>query len=140
MGSLIDEGERPGGPGDRILFWPQVKDIAGVSRSTVWRMQRAGDFPVAIQISRGRVGWWESELTSWKLARAPRRLPEPRPLIPAPVQPAVTPERSVRSAGKPEPSTRVTPETPTAPASSASPGRRRHSATSPDQIAFDFGS
>ncbi|CAN5391301.1 hypothetical protein BH09PSE1_BH09PSE1_02180 [soil metagenome] len=139
MGEVM-ESERPGGPGDRILFWPQVQGIAGVSRSTIWRMQRAGDFPVAVQISRGRVGWWESELTAWKLARAPRRLPESRPFMPSadpspvhvdPSGPRVrTPRKPVRAVAAALPE-----QEPSGP-----PRRTRRSATSPDQIAFDFES
>lgn len=139
MRALTDDGDRPGGPGDRILFWPQVQSIAGVSRSTVWRMQRAGDFPVAVQISRGRVGWWESELMAWKLARAPRRLPVSRPFMPALVSPpghADPPEPPVRT---PKKSARIVAATP-AEQEPLGPSRRtRRSRASPDQIAFDFG-
>lgn len=58
-----------GGPEDRLLPWERVRDIIGVSRTTVWRMQQAGNFPTRVTVSPGRVGWWESELTAWKSAR-----------------------------------------------------------------------
>lgn len=61
-----------GGFRDRLLPWPAVKDITGLSRTTAWRRQKAGDFPLPVQISPGRVGWWESELATWKASRAPR--------------------------------------------------------------------
>ena len=64
----------PGGPRDRLLPWGKVRDITGLSRTTAWRRQKAGDFPLAVQISPGRVAWWESELTAWTTSRAPRRL------------------------------------------------------------------
>lgn len=63
------EAIESGGPEDRLLPWRRVRDIAGISRSTAWRMQRVGDFPTPVTLSPGRVGWWESELTAWKGAR-----------------------------------------------------------------------
>ena len=68
------------GPGeleDRILPWSQVKVISGLSRTTVWRLQKTGDFPASVQVSRNRVGWWQSEILEWRRSRIPRRLPEP---------------------------------------------------------------
>ncbi len=34
---------------DRILPWSQVRVICGLSRTTVWRMQKSGDFPACVQ-------------------------------------------------------------------------------------------
>lgn len=122
--------ETSGGPDDRILPWSQVKIIAGLSRTTIWRMQRTGDFPAAVQVSPNRVGWWQSELLAWKRARTPRRLPEPR----APPEPPAPPVRR-----------------PTAPGVSASPAvkavdsparpvrRKRRASVPENQTAFDFG-
>lgn len=62
-----------GGPEDRLLPWERVRDIAGISRTTAWRMQRTGDFPTPVTVSPGRVGWWESELTAWKGTRVAGR-------------------------------------------------------------------
>lgn len=45
-------------------------DLTGLSRSTAWRLQRAGAFPKSVALSPGRVGWWESELTAWKKMRS----------------------------------------------------------------------
>lgn len=58
-----------GGPEDRLLPWGRVQDIAGISRTTAWRMQQTGAFPSPVAVSAGRVAWWESELTAWKRAR-----------------------------------------------------------------------
>lgn len=65
--------EPPGGAGDRLLPWRRVQDIAGISRSTAWRLQQAGGFPAPVPVSPGRVGWWESELDAWKLSRLDRK-------------------------------------------------------------------
>lgn len=91
---------KTGGPEDRLLPWERVQDIAGISRTTAWRMQRTGDFPTPVTVSPGRVGWWESELTAWKSIRnsAKGLTPPARPRLPgmprhAPAQSAA-PERT----------------------------------------------
>lgn len=61
-----------GPAGDRLLPWGRVKDLAGISRTTAWRLQNTGAFPRPVVISRGRVGWRESEVAAWKAALAPR--------------------------------------------------------------------
>ncbi|MGO4408544.1 helix-turn-helix transcriptional regulator [Brevundimonas sp. M-11_2] len=76
-GEFVDTG----GPEDRLLPWGRVRDIAGISRSTAWRMQQSGDFPTPVVVSPGRVGWWESELTAWKGARGTAKALKP-PLRP----------------------------------------------------------
>ncbi len=61
---------------DRLLLWPEVKRHTGVSRTTAWRMERAGGFPERVQLSPGRVGWWESDVAAWKMSRRLARLAE----------------------------------------------------------------
>lgn len=63
---------------DRFLSWPKVRDIADISRSTAWRLQNAGEFPLPVVLSPGRVGWSEREVTAWKRSRSPRGNPETR--------------------------------------------------------------
>lgn len=84
---------------DRILPWSLVKIISGLSRTTVWRMQKAGDFPACVQVSSNRVGWWQSELLAWRRARMPRRQISSRS-EPTPVDPPVV-ERTVSRRAKP---------------------------------------
>lgn len=127
---------RPGGADDRLLAWPAVHAVTGLSRTTAWRMQKAGDFPLPVLVSKGRVGWWESELAAWKLARAPRRPAEPRPFEdaggPEPVGEACSPAAATPRVGEDHAAEEE-------PRPEASRGRRK-SRTSPGQIAFDFGS
>lgn len=93
-GEFIDSG----GPEDRLLPWRRVQDIAGISWSTAWRMQRNGEFPTPVTVSPGRVGWWESELTAWKGARGTTRalVPPSRPRLPG--MPRRAPGRSAPAA------------------------------------------
>jgi len=51
--------------GPRILDEKQVMRLIPFSRSTLWRMQKRGDFPLRRKFSPGRVGWAESEIQDW---------------------------------------------------------------------------
>lgn len=147
MGVLTETAGRPGGRDDRLLAWPAVRDITGLSRTTAWRMQKTGDFPLPVVVSPGRVCWWESELAAWKIARAPRRPAEMRPFGSAAGRPTAR-----RAAAEEGPTLEDDVQRPAAdagevpreaaPASEGAPQRRsgRPSArTAPGQIAFDFG-
>lgn len=127
--------EVPGGPDDRILPWSQVKVISGLSRTTIWRMQRTGDFPMAVQVSRKRVGWWQSELLAWKRARTPRRLPEPR-AVPDTSQPPIAAPKTKKAPGASKHDGEVCGS-----GRPSKPSPKRKRAVVPDnQTAFDFGS
>ena len=43
--------------------------ITGLSKTTCWRLERAGDFPKRIKLSAGAVGYRTAELLSWLEAR-----------------------------------------------------------------------
>jgi predicted DNA-binding transcriptional regulator AlpA len=50
---------------DRILRANEVVSLTGLSRSTLWRLESAGSFPVRRQLSPGAVGWFISEVEKW---------------------------------------------------------------------------
>jgi predicted DNA-binding transcriptional regulator AlpA len=50
---------------DRLLDFEAVQARVGLSRTTIWRIERAGKFPLRIQKSPGRVGWRESEIDAF---------------------------------------------------------------------------
>ena len=54
---------------DSILRFPQVKDMTGLSRTTIWRLEQTGDFPKRVQLSPNAVGWRESEINNWQISR-----------------------------------------------------------------------
>jgi len=141
MSGLGEEAIEPGGREDRLLSWDQVEHIASISRSTAWRMERDGAFPRRVRVSPGRVGWWESELTSWKRTRGgelpPPPLKAPRtPRLPGMARPMPAPVSApVRASAPTEPSGESA-------GAGGSPARLRRGAgrprTSPDQIDFGF--
>lgn len=57
-----------------ILRLRDVVSRTGLSRSTIWRLERRNLFPRRIQLSENAVGWPETDVASW-LAKRPRGLP-----------------------------------------------------------------
>lgn len=50
---------------DRILRSEEVQKIAGVSRTTLWRMERKGLFPSRVPLGTGSIGWRMSDIEEW---------------------------------------------------------------------------
>jgi prophage regulatory protein len=57
---------------DTILRIPDVIARTGLSRVSIWRKVREGQFPAPIEISANTIGWPESEIAQWQASR-PRR-------------------------------------------------------------------
>ena len=53
----------------RILKINEVVKIIGLSKVTIWRMERSGTFPQRINLTNRRVGWIESEIFEWLESR-----------------------------------------------------------------------
>jgi prophage regulatory protein len=49
----------------KLLRFPAVRERTGLSRSTIWRLERHGDFPKHRRISANAVAWVEDEVMSW---------------------------------------------------------------------------
>jgi prophage regulatory protein len=56
----------------RILRVRDVEARTGLSRTSLWRLQRAGEFPPSRSLSPGTVGWIEDEISAWIESRSPR--------------------------------------------------------------------
>src|SRR5262245_29051986 len=67
---------------DRIVRERECQERTGLSRSTRWRMERAGTFPKRRQISERCTGWFDSEVTAWIAARRIKQNPHPSPTKP----------------------------------------------------------
>ena len=46
----------------RLLRFQEVRHRTGLSRATIWRLERDGGFPKRRQISKNAVGWLEQEI------------------------------------------------------------------------------
>ncbi|MBU0807635.1 MAG: AlpA family transcriptional regulator [Gammaproteobacteria bacterium] len=62
--------EKKPGNADRILRRPEVEVRTGLTRSSIYRLINAGDFPRQRRLSPSTVGWLESEISSWISGRA----------------------------------------------------------------------
>ena len=60
-----DESPSPEPPPTRLLRFPAVRERTGLSRSTIWRLERNGHFPRHRRISMNTVAWSEREIVDW---------------------------------------------------------------------------
>lgn len=54
---------------DRLLRRRQVEEMTGLSRSSIYRLMRTQEFPVAVKVGPAAVRWKESDITSWLESR-----------------------------------------------------------------------
>ena len=63
---------------ERMLRLPKVVERTGLSTTTLWRRERAGEFPKRRRLGPNSVGWMESEVNEW-LRSLPLAAEEPPP-------------------------------------------------------------
>ena len=51
--------------------WETVHQATQLSRSTIWRLERDGQFPPRRKLSGNSVGWLRHEVENWIATRAP---------------------------------------------------------------------
>ncbi len=54
---------------DRIIRSKEVIEMTGLSRTTLWRMEKYKSFPARVSLGKGSVGWKLSEVQSWLSSR-----------------------------------------------------------------------
>ena len=65
VSAMSQSNDVPGVAGLRLLRITEVIDMVGASRASVYRWERAGDFPRRRKLSAHRVGWIQSEIETW---------------------------------------------------------------------------
>lgn len=50
---------------DGLMRAADVQVVVGLSRVSIWRMERLGQFPARVQVSPSRVGWHGNEVKRW---------------------------------------------------------------------------
>ena len=55
--------------GTRILRLPEVLVRVGLSRSTVYQLMAAGDFPASVRLTPNAVGWRSDDIDGWIASR-----------------------------------------------------------------------
>jgi prophage regulatory protein len=53
----------------RFLRFTTIRERTGLSRSTIWRLERRGAFPRHRRLSTNAVGWLEHEVDEWVESR-----------------------------------------------------------------------
>jgi prophage regulatory protein len=66
---------------DKVLRIADVIERIGLSRISIWRKVRAGEFPAPIELSRNSIGWPESEIAQWQASRPRRTYGAPVPEV-----------------------------------------------------------
>src|SRR5262245_15503857 len=54
----------------KLLRFTAVRERTGLSRSTVWRLERRGAFPRHIRVSANIVAWLEEDVVEWIRSKA----------------------------------------------------------------------
>jgi len=54
---------------ERILRSKEVQDMTGLSRTTIWRLERVGKFPSRVSLGLNSIGWRFNEVNEWILNR-----------------------------------------------------------------------
>ena len=49
----------------KLLRFPVVREMTGLSRSTIWRLERRGEFPRHHRIAPNVVAWVEEDVSNW---------------------------------------------------------------------------
>ena len=65
----VPSGVGPVNSSVRLLRFPAVRERVGLSRSTVWRLERRGEFPKHRRISANAVAWVDEEVMTWIRSR-----------------------------------------------------------------------
>ena len=52
-----------------VIRSKQLKQLTGLSRATIWRRERAGDFPARIRLTGTSVGWRRTDIEEWLATR-----------------------------------------------------------------------
>jgi prophage regulatory protein len=90
---------------DNIIRIADVLVRVGLSRVSVWRLVRAGQFPAPIELSANAIGWPENDIASWQASR-------PRRTYRAPAPEEIQPDQPREKARRPERKTRQMPPAP----------------------------
>lgn len=55
---------------ERILRRPEVQNLVGLSRSTLYLRMSEGEFPKPIPLGGRLVGWFQSDIEAWQKKQA----------------------------------------------------------------------
>lgn len=50
---------------EKFLRFGTVADLVGLSRTTIWRLEKEGSFPKRIRLGTNTIAWRELEISEW---------------------------------------------------------------------------
>ena len=53
----------------QLIRLPQVKEITGLGKSTIYRLIEEGDFPKQVSLGARSVAWVKSQVEDWCLSK-----------------------------------------------------------------------
>ncbi len=53
----------------KIISPSEVVEMTGISRVTIWRLEKGGKFPKRVNLSESRIGWVDTEIENWITSR-----------------------------------------------------------------------
>lgn len=56
-------------PRDRLIRLPEVEQITGCKKSTIYVLVKKGEFPRPINVTRRMAGWSEAAVLTWVQSR-----------------------------------------------------------------------
>ena len=63
----------------RIIRKPEITERSALSSVTIWRLEKAGQFPKRIQLGGNSVGWFADEFDEWLEQKSRARFAEVAP-------------------------------------------------------------
>ena len=62
----------------KVLSIKQISEATGLSPVTIWRKEKAGEFPVRRQLGSRRVGWLNRGIDEWLEATLKSKITSPK--------------------------------------------------------------
>lgn len=63
------EAARSTKPECEVVRSKDLRQLTGLSRSSIWRLERDGDFPARVRLTRSGVGWRRTDIEAWLATR-----------------------------------------------------------------------
>lgn len=52
-----------------ILRTAKLQTYVGLSRTTIWRLEKSGQFPKRVRLGQNSVGWLKGDIDTWLESR-----------------------------------------------------------------------
>ena len=69
QGNVVKSATQQAPKPERIIRAKEVQELTGLSRTTIWRLERSGKFPARVPLSSSIIGWRSSDITQWIATR-----------------------------------------------------------------------